>query len=92
LSVRAVVPGRPATTGFDRPAASRRAARQEPSGYMDVCVRRADVLDHPRQHLGAVDEELDTRARSRRERRVLRPAARRRIERARVAAPAQRRR
>lgn len=27
---------RPATTGFDRPAASRRAARQESPGYMDV--------------------------------------------------------
>ena len=76
--------------------AERRAAvahserrREEPSRDMHVRLRRSDVVDHAGQYLGAVDEELDLRARSRSKRAGLRPAARRRIERARVAAPAQ---
>ena len=69
--------------------AKRRAAvahlkcgREEPAGDVDVRLRRADVGDHARQHVGAVDEELDGRAGTRRERAGLRPAAGRRSERA----------
>lgn len=42
---------------------------------MHMGLRCGDVLDHPRQHLAAVDEELDTVAFARRERTPVRPAA-----------------
>jgi hypothetical protein len=45
---------------------------------VDVRLRRSDVLDHPRQQLAAVDEELDPVAAARGERSSLGPAAGRR--------------
>ena len=43
-----------------RPQPKRR--REKPAGDLDVRLRRANVVDHARQHLGAVDEELDPRS------------------------------
>jgi hypothetical protein len=45
---------------------------------VDVRLRRNDILDHPRQQLAAVDEELDPIAGARRERSSFGPAAGRR--------------
>jgi hypothetical protein len=60
--------------------------REEPAGDVDVRLRRCDVLDHPRQQLAAVDEELDPVAATGRERPSLGPAAGRRSGRT-MAAP-----
>src|SRR5712691_1963641 len=61
--------------------------REDPAGELEMRFGRANVVDHPRQHLGPVDEELDLRARARCERAVLRPPAGRRVERASMPAP-----
>jgi len=52
--------------GIGKQLAERRAIvahserrREEPTGDMHMRLRRSDVVDHPGQYLGAVDEELD---------------------------------
>jgi hypothetical protein len=58
-----------------RPAvAHAEVGREEPPCNVDMRLRGRDGLDHPRQRLGSVDEELGPRARTRRERAAGRPA------------------
>ncbi|HZC30716.1 MAG TPA: hypothetical protein VE261_04300 [Gaiellaceae bacterium] len=54
---------------------------------MHVRLRRGDLVRDPRQRLVAVDEQLGPRPLTRRKRTVLRPTVRRRVDRARMAAP-----